>query len=281
MISKKSITQGVFLSLMVCGVNLHAQQQVVAHVLDVTGEWRLHGTAGKLAAGQALAAGAEIDPVSNRQGDAITILRDEDMSRQRMACDSSAANPCRNPMVVTASASEPPSGFAQLKGMLQAAVGVLLSKPPAIGSHYAMTLSRGSDTVAELEGVAALDPAQGVVLPAPPEDVAAGPYTLSIIRTGTREAAAQPIKQTARLTSDGAWRPIPLDSPGLYEIAISDAQQQPVANLMVLVTTPAEFQQKQQKFDALKARATTWTGPGARSDEHLLLRAFLLSESPS
>jgi hypothetical protein len=279
MISKKSITHGVFLSLMVCGVNLHAQQQVVAHVLDVTGEWRLHGPAGKIAAGQALAAGAVIDPISNRPGDAVTILRDDDMSRQRMACDSTAANPCRNPMVVTISGSEPSSGFTQLKGMLQAAVGVLLSKPPAIGSHYAMTLSRGSETVSELEGVAALDPAQGVVLPAPPEDVAAGPYTLSIVRTG--KTAAQPTQQPARLTSDGAWRPIPLDAPGLYEIAVTDVEQQTVANLMVLVTTPADFHEKQQKFDALKARAATWTGPGARADEHLLLRAFLLSESPS
>ena len=263
---------------MVCWATLHAQQQVVAHVLDVSGEWRLHGAAGKLAAGQALAAGAAIDAVSNHPGDVLTILRDDDMSRQRMACDTSAANPCRNPMVVQAPASERSSGFVQLKGMLQAAVGVLLSKPPAIGSHYAMTLSRGTESVLELEGVAALDPAQGVVLPAPPADVAAGPYTLSIVRTG-EEQPAQPVKQTARLTSEGDWRPIALDAAGVYEITIRNAQEESVANLMVLVTAPGEFQDKQERFEALKAHADTWTGAGARDDEHLLLRAFLLSES--
>ncbi len=278
MISKKSLTHWIFLSLIVCGTRLHAQQRVVAHVLDVTGDWRLHGTAGILAAGEGLAAGVAIDAVSNRPGDVLTILSDDDMSRQRMACDSSAANPCRNPMVVQASASEQSSGFSQLKGMLQAAVGVLLSKPPAIGSHYAMTLSRGTESVLELEGVAALDAAQGVVLPAPPPDIAAGPYTLSIVRTGAGQPA-QPVKQTARLTSEGDWRPIALDAPGLYEITIRNAQEDSVANLMVLVTTPAEYAGKQQRFDALKAYADTWTGPGARDDEQLLLRAFLLSES--
>jgi hypothetical protein len=275
MISKKSIAYGKFLSLIVCGASLHAQQQVVAHVLDVAGEWRLHGTAGKLAAGQALAAGAVIDAVSNRQGDAITILRDDDMSRRRMACDSSAANPCSNPMIVEASASEPSSGFAQLKGMLQAAVGVLLSKPPAIGSHYAMTLSRGADPVRELEGVAVLDPAVGVALPSPPAEMEAGPYTFTISRPGDISR----IKQNVRLTSDGAWRPIAIDAAGLYEIAIGNAQEETVANLMVLVTAPGDYQEKQQRFDELKAHADTWTGPGARDDEHLLLRAFLLSES--
>jgi hypothetical protein len=278
MISKKCITHWIFFSLIVCGAGLHAQQPVVAHVLDVTGEWRLHGTAGKVASGQALAAGALIDAVSNRPGDGLTILRDDDMSRQRMACDTSAANPCRSPMIVQASASEQSSGFAQLKGMLQAVVGVLLSKPPAIGSHYAMTLSRGAESVLELEGVAALDAAQGVVLPAPPPDVAAGPYTLSIVRTGNG-AASQPVKQSARLTSEGDWRPIALDAAGVYEITIRNAQEESVANLMVLVTAPAEYADKQQRFDALKAHADTWTGPGARNDEHLLLRAFLLSES--
>src|SRR3954470_25042826 len=87
MMSRRSVL-GVLACLAGCGAGLQARGQqgpVVAHVLEATGEWRLHGTAGKLAAGQGLAAGASIDAVSNRPGDAITIVRDEDMSRQRMA----------------------------------------------------------------------------------------------------------------------------------------------------------------------------------------------------
>ena len=44
---------------------------------------------------------------------------------------------------------------------------ILLNKPPAIVSHYALTMSRGNEAVQEWEEVVVLDPAQGVALPAP------------------------------------------------------------------------------------------------------------------
>jgi hypothetical protein len=247
----------------------------VAHVLDVKGEWRVDGAASPVSAGQALKAGAKVAAALNRAGDAITIVRDEDMARQHVTCDSSPQNPCRNPIVISAVGGDEPSGITRVKGMVQAALGVLLSKPPEIGSHYAMTLSRGADQVRELEDVAALQ-SEGIGLPALPDDIPAGNYTLSIAHAG---ASAAPMERTARLSSEGTWPLVALDGPGLYEITITNGEQEKVADLMLLVVPPAELQQKRQDFEAAKARAAAWTGPSAESDSHLFLRAFLLAES--
>ncbi len=141
------------------------QHQMVAHVLDVKGEWHLDGTSRLVAAGQGLATGAKITAGSNRPGDAITLVRDEDLSRQRMECDGSATNACRNPIVVQGVAPGVVTMGSQLKSMVQAAISVLLDRPPAIANHYALTLTRGDETVTESEAVVALDPEQGVVLP--------------------------------------------------------------------------------------------------------------------
>jgi hypothetical protein len=254
---------------------LHGQQQVVAHVLDVRGEWRLQGTAGQIAAGEALIAGARITAGSNRVGDAITIVRDEDMSRQRIACDSSATNPCRNPIIVDGASSSAPTGQSQLKNMVQTAIALLLSKPPAIGSHYALTLTRGGETVQEWEGVAALDPGEGIVLPSAPADMAAGRYTVSIARAGDPSSATE---QTAVLTSEGLWRSLPLKAAGLYEVSFTDADGEQVANEMLLVVPADQYQAMREEFGTMKSRTAAWTGPSARADEHLFLRAFLLSE---
>ena len=254
---------------------LHGQQQVVAHVLDVKGEWRLQGKTGLLAGGEGLIAGARITAGSNRAGDAITIVRDENMSRQRMICDGSATNPCRNPIVVEGASSAAPSGQSQLKNMVQTAIAVLLSRPPAIGSHYALTLTRGNETVREWEGVAVLDPAQGLTLPPAPEDMPAGRYTVSITRAGEASSGTE---KEAVLTSEGVWRPVPLEATGLYEVAIASADGERVADVMLLVVPAAQYQATRAGFDEMKSRTATWSGPGARADEHLFLRAFLLSE---
>jgi hypothetical protein len=250
-------------------------QQAIAHVLDVKGEWHLPGTAVPAAAGEGLMAGARITAGSDRPGDVITIVRDDDMSRERIACDASATNPCRNPIVVEGTASVAPTAQSQLKSIVQTAIAVLLNKPPAIGSHYALTLTRGHETVQEWEGVVALDPAQGIELPAAPLEMPAGRYTVSIGRAGEAPSSSE---QPALLTSEGTWRPLALHAAGLYEVSILDVDGIQVVNAMLLVVTATEYETRQKEFETVKSRTSAWTGPSARADEHLFLRAFLLSE---
>jgi len=250
---------------------LYGQQpQMAAHVLDVKGDWRLGGAAA-VSAGQGLVAGAKITPASNRPGDAITVVRDEDMSRTHVVCDGSATNPCRNPLVVPGNVA---ASQSELKNIVQAAISVLLSKPPAISSHYALTLTRGETTVQESEAVVALDSEQGIVLPPAPEDMPAGPYAVSIARAGEKPS---PAVQTLQLTSEGTWRPFQWNAPGLFELSLFNADGAQVADLMLLVALPAQYQAQREAFNAMKSRTATWTGTNARQDEHLFLRSFLLS----
>jgi hypothetical protein len=252
------------------------QQQVVAHVLEIAGDWRPQGATVPIAAGQGLSAGARVTAESNRAGDAITIVRDDDMSRTRMVCDSSTANPCRNPIVVAeASAAAPPSQN-QLMSIVASAISILLSKPPEIENHYAVTLSRGKQDVQEFEGVIALDPAVGIVLPPAPADMPAGPYSISIGPAGGSSSATE---QTVVLTSEGSWKPIPFQKAGLFEASITNASGKQIAEWMLLAAPPARYKVLRERFDAMHSRTATWTGPGARDDEHLFLRAFLLSET--
>lgn len=72
------------------------QPQIVAHVLDVKGEWHPEGTTELIVAGRGLVSGTRVAAGSNRQDDAITIVRDEDMSRTRIVCDASASKSWRS-----------------------------------------------------------------------------------------------------------------------------------------------------------------------------------------
>lgn len=256
--------------------SLHGQQrQIMAHVLDVKGEWRLDGATGLVAAGQGLIAGTKIMAGSNRPDDSITIVRDEDLSRQRTACDASATNPCRNPIVVNSVTVSTVTVGSQLMSMAQAAIAVLLDRPPAIANHYALTLTRGKESVAESEVVIALDPEQGVVLPPAPTDMPAGHYTVSITRAGEKPPAAA---QEATLTSEGVWLPLAVKAAGLYEATIVNADEEQVADVMLLLVSPAQYPSEVEAFKVMKSHTATWTGPSARADEHLFLRGFLLSE---
>jgi hypothetical protein len=198
------------------------------------------------------------------------------MSRQWMACDATAKNPCRNAIVVPGAPAAPQQNA--FMGLVQAAISVLLSKPPAIGTHYALTLTRGDQKVKEMEAVVALDPAQGIVLPPAPDDMPAGQYSFSIAHAGEKASSAA---VTNQLSSDGSWQPLSWSAPGLYEISISTADGEPVADVMLLVTAGPQYQTQQDAFTAMKTRTAQWGGPSARSDEHLFLRAFLLQASQS
>ncbi|HWG21785.1 MAG TPA: hypothetical protein VG225_14735 [Terracidiphilus sp.] len=252
---------------------LRAQQpQAAAHVLDLKGEWHIDASSAPLAAGQSLAAGQKVADSSSHQGDYITIIHDQDMSRQRFVLNGSNGNS----VVVEGSAPVQSNSSNSFKGMVQAAWGVLLSKPPEIASHYALTLSRGGNAVKESEDVVMLDPAQGLFLPPAPADLPAGHYTLSVSRSGDSASA---VEETGVLTSDGSWKPLPLKTLGLYEISISNDDGDPIADVMLLAVAPASYQSTREAFDSIQARARTWTGPHARSDRHLFLRSFLLSAS--
>jgi hypothetical protein len=253
------------------------REQVVAHVLDVEGDWRLQGATGAISAGQGLSAGARVTAESNRTGDTITIVRDEDMSRISVPCDSSTANPCRNPIVVAdASAATPPTQHP-IKSIVASAISILLSKPPEIENHFAVTLSRGTQEVQQFEGVIALDPALGFVLPPAAADMPAGQYSISIWPAGNKSAATE---QTIVLTSEGLWRPIPFSSGGLFKASITNTRGEQIAEWMLLVVPQARYRALRESFDAMRSRTAAWTGPGARNDEHLFLRAFLLSVTP-
>lgn len=253
------------------------QQQVVAHVLEVAGDWRLQGATGPISAGQGLSAGARVTAESNRTGDAITIVRDEDMSRICVPCDSSTANPCRNPIVVAdASAATPPTQHP-IENIVASAISILLSKPPEIENHFAVTLSRGAQDVQQLEGVIALDPAVGIVLPPAPANMPAGQYSISIWPPGKKSAATE---QTAVLTSEGLWKPIPFPAAGLFKASITNTRGEQIAEWMLLVVPQTRYLALRESFDAMRSRTAAWTGPGARNDEHLFLRAFLLFETP-
>ena len=54
-----------------------------------------------------------------------------------------------------------------------------------------------------------------------------------------------------------------------------------MADALILVVPAAEYEARRHEFDAMKSRTAAWTGPSARSDEHLFLRAFLLTECPT
>ncbi len=251
------------------------QPAAVAHVLDVKGDWHLQMSNSAVVAGEALVAGTVVIANSKLPGDSITIVRDEDMSRQRIACDVSSTNPCAKPVTIEGASSAAPAAQSQLRSIVASAIAILLNRPPAIGSHYAVTLSRGRETVREWEEVVSLDPVQEIVLPPAPAEMPAGQYTVSIAQNGKMSSATI---HTAQLTSDGTWRPLPIGAAGLYEVSIMNADGDKLVDAILLVVPAAEYEPKRKELDAMKNRTATWTGPAARADEHLFLRAFLLSE---
>jgi hypothetical protein len=248
--------------------------QAVAHVLDVKGDWRLDGGGTPVTSGQGLTPGARVLAASRKLGDAITILHDEDMSRVHVDCDGSSSGSCGTPIVVQGNVSTV-AGQSQFKNMVQAALSILLSKPPAINNSYALTMTRGMRPPRLSEAVIALDPKQGIVLPAA-EDMAAGTYSISIRRAGEKTPAKV---LSGQLTTEGVWRPLPWDSTGVFDISIDDSGGKRIAAMTALVTPADRYPAVQADFDAMKARTADWSGPNARSDERLFLRAFLLSEN--
>ena len=121
----------------------------------------------------------------------------------------------------------------------------------------------------------------GAIFIAPNKDAAVATIRKSLLCRHLANAgdAASSSEKTVTLTSEGTWRPFSIDAPGLYEVTILNGDQEKVANLMLLVTAPAKYNEERDKFEALRKAADTWTGQDAASDEHLVLRAFLVAEN--
>jgi hypothetical protein len=251
------------------------QPQIVAHVLDVKGTWKIDGQTSPITRGQALAKGARVIAVSNHPGDAISIVHEEDLSRQQIVCDASPTNPCKTPTLIAPPASSAPQATSQVATLVHAAFALLMGLSPATASQYAVTMTRSVPSEKIQEAVVPLSPDGTIVLPHSPGGIPVGQYALQITRSDSPEFT----QQNATLVHGGVWQPIPFASPGLFHIAVRDAQDHAIANLMILVVKQDHADSAQQVFDATKSLADAWTGPNARTQEHEFLRALLLSES--
>lgn len=259
-----------------CQLPLSAMQaQILVHVLDVKGKWQIEGQASAVTRGQALSKGARLIAASGRPGDSISLVHEEDLSRQQIICDASPANPCKSPTVIeqTSSLAAPASG--QIATMVHAAFSLLMGSSPSTANQYAVTMTRSVPSEKIQEAVLPLSSAGTIVLPHSPGGIPVGQYTLLVERPGSADST----KQDAVLGPGGVWQPISFASPGLFHISVRDAQDHPIANLMVLVVPQDQADKVLPAFEETKKLADAWTGPNARTQEHEFLRALLLSES--
>jgi hypothetical protein len=249
--------------------------QAVAHVLDLKGAWRIDGTTAAAARGQGLPQGTRIIAVSHQPGDMITIVRAQDLSRLQVICDETPADPCRVPTIIQTVTTPAPKATSQVATLVHAAFSLLMGSSPATASQYATTMTRSFPTEKLQEDVIPLSSDDTLLLPHSPGGIPVGNYTLQIAPVGAPETT----QQKAVLGPGGAWQPIPFAAPGLFQISVRDAQDHHIANVMLLVTTQDKTEKVKAEFDEARSHTETWSGPNARRDEHLFLRAFLQSES--
>jgi hypothetical protein len=257
------------------GVVLGQQPQIAAHVLDLKGAWRIDGRVAPLARGQGLAQGTKIIATSNQPGDMITIVRTQDLSRLQIICDATAADPCKAPVVIQPASAAPTQATSQVATLVHAAFSLLMGTSPATASQYAVTMTRSFPAEKLQEGVIPLSHDGTLVLPHSPGGIPVGNYTLLISPVGSSGST----EQKAVLSPGGAWQPVPFPAPGLYQISVRDAQDHHIANVMLLVMKEDQADNAKTAFEEAEHETQSWSGPNARRDEHLFLRAFLQSES--
>jgi hypothetical protein len=243
--------------------------------LDLKGTWRIDGSSATIARGQALPEGARIIATSNQPGDMITIIRGQDLSRLQVVCDATPTDPCKTPVVVEPSSTPAPPATSEISTLAHAAFSLLMGSSPATASQYATTMARGFPAEKLQEDVIPLSLDGTLQLPHSPGGIPVGNYNLLIAPVGSTEGT----QQNATLNPGGVWRPMPFPTPGLFQISIRDAQDHHIANIMLLVTKEDQADKVKKEFDEARSHTETWSGPNARRDEHLFLRAFLQSES--
>ena len=258
-------------------VGLHGQQpQPIAGVLDINGSWQLDGQQGSVKAGQKLFVGDKLSTAPYNYANSITIVHFNDGSRQRIACENSANNPCRGPIVV-----DKPNSTATVQGpsLIKAALDLLLGTPPAVLGHDSPTIGRGKYAVAIREDVVDFGNGDGLSLNGRVPILPAGTYTVEASNANGNQTS---IKTQISTDADGSWQSLVMvPSPGLYTITINDSQTELRANLLVLFVRAPEYDSARQAFDSVKGQADTWQGVDAQTDENTLLRAILLAMSKS
>ncbi len=252
------------------------QSRPAAYVLDITGTWQLEGQKEAVKAGQPLDAGSRLSTAADNYDNSITIMRRDDLSRTRIACEDSPSNPCQKPVVINPASSSPSTDHS--KSLIVAALAVLLNKPPAVTSHFSATLSRGEYVVIEKEDVLSMDNGEnGPSLTASFPALPPGRYTVLATKDdGTTLVSEEKVVHLA----DGSWQPLNVPAPGLYMVSITASDGERRADLLLLFVPKADYRAAREQFDAVRNRTSQWKGPNAQADEHILLRAVLLAMSP-
>jgi hypothetical protein len=278
----RTFHQAVFHSVLwitvATGTALSAQQQQpIAGILVVNGNWQLNGQQGSVNAGRKLYAGDKVSTPEYNYANSMTIVHFDDGSRTRIACENSSKNPCQRPYVVSA-----PNSNADSQGtsVIKAALNLLLGTPPAVLSHDSVTMSRGKYVVAVREDLVDFDDGKAVSLNGKIPILPAGIYNVEASNADQGQAAAG--KAQIGVDADGAWQSsFPIPAPGLYTINVSDANGDLRANLLLLFVKAPQYASSRQAFDGVKNQADAWQGVNAQSDEDILLRAILVAMSKS
>jgi hypothetical protein len=257
------------------GAAFGQQPQIVAHVLDLKGAWRIDGGTATLSRGQGLPQGTKIMASSNQPGDMITIVRTQDLSRLQVICDTTPADPCKAAVVIQPASAAPAPATSEVATLVHAAFSLLMGTSPATASQYAVTMTRSFPAEKLQEDVIPLSNDGTLLLPHSPGGIPVGNYTLLISPVGSSEST----EQKAVLNPGGAWQPVLFPAPGLFQISVRDAQDHHIANVMLLVTKEGQADDARTAFEEAEHATQSWSGPNARRDQHLFLRAFLQSES--
>lgn len=252
------------------------QVQPVAGVLDVNGTWQLEGRQGSVKAGQKLYAGDKLSTASYNYANSLTIVFYNDGSRNRIACENSANNPCSSPVVVNA---PKPTAAGQRPSLIMAALDLLLGNQPAVLSHDSPTIGRGKYAIALREDVVNFDAGNRLSLNGRVPILPAGTYTVEASNAAGNQTL---IKTPISTEADGSWQSsVAIPAPGLYTVTVSDSQGELRANLLILFVKTAQYDSARQAFDSVKNQAETWQGVDAQTDETTFLRSILLAMSKS
>jgi hypothetical protein len=259
--------------------SLSGQTAPVAHVLHVQGNWYQVQQKFPLHPGDALDAGAKITTDSADFGNAITIVRDDDLSRQRVVCEDTQTNPCRKPILIVASPLQAPDvPKRNLSGLVNSALAALYKNNSKAAIQYFFKRSKGPSPVPQAEGVLEVNSHESDALAGILPGFPVGDYQFVI--DSFEDSRPLPTQNVA-VSAGGKWSGLQVAAPGLYAIAVIGQGGKRMADLMLLFEPKATFAQKYRAFEDAKSSTDLWEGEDARSDEHQFLQGLLDSFTKS